>query len=127
MDDSTKTMVATLASGVLKKFLVTASASAVTHGWISGNQTEAFIAGGMLLASVGWSFWNDYGKAIVMSQLEVLKAKSLASAAKIKDAGLPAVTTADIADQSATLTQKDVTKVIATLPTAVQAGVGAEK
>lgn len=120
MDDTTKNMMLAFASGVVKKALITLSASAVTHGVISSNQTETFVAAGMFALGVGWSFWNDYGRAIVTSQLEVLKAKSLAQAAKLNQAGLAPVTVNQIAEQSATMSPAAVTKAIATLPTAVQ-------
>lgn len=123
MDDTTKNMALTLASGIIKKGLVTLSAGAVTHGIINSNQTETFISAGMLVVGLAWSFWNDYGRAIVISQLEVLKAKSLAQAAKMKDAGVPPVTVSQIAAQSQTLTSANVTKVIAQLPQPVQATV----
>ena len=100
MDDTTKTMMLTLASGIIKKGLITLGTAAATHGIISSNQTETFVAVGLALAGAGWSFWNDYGKAIVLSQLEVLKARSLASAKKIQEAGLKSVTVAEIAAQS---------------------------
>lgn len=120
MDDSTKNMALTLAAGIIKKGLVTLSAGAVTHGVINANQTETFVSAGMLVVGLGWSFWNDYGRAIVLSQLEVLKAKSLAQAAKMKEAGVPPVTVNQIAAASPTLTAAGVTKAISTLPQAVQ-------
>lgn len=123
MDTTTKTMALSLASGIIKKGLITLGASAATHGIISGSQTETFVSVGMFLVGVGWSFWNDYGRAIVLSQLEVLKARSLAAAAKIHDAGLPAVTVNEIAAQSPTMTPADVTKVAAGLPAEVKASV----
>lgn len=123
MDDKTKTMMLTMAAGVIKKGLITLSASAVTHGMINSNQTETFVAGGMLLVSVGYSFWNDYGKAIVLSQLEVLKAKSLAQAAKLSANGVAPVTASEIAVQSPTLGPAEVLKTIGTLPASIQANV----
>ena len=123
MDDTTKNMVLALASGIVKKGLVTLSASAVTHGIINSNQTEIFVSGGMLVAGLGWSFWNDYGRAIVISQLEVLKAKSLAQAAKMKDAGVPPVTVSQIAAESPTLTPTAVAKAVAKMPPEVQANI----
>lgn len=123
MDDKTKTMMLTLAAGVIKKGLLTLSAGAVTHGLINSNQTEYFVAGGMLMVSAGWSFWNDYGKAIVLSQLEVLKAKSLAQAKAMTQNGVQPVTTAQIAAQSPTMGQAEVAKVVATLPEVIQANV----
>ena len=112
MDDSTKTMMLTLASGVIKKGLITLGATAVTHGIIASNQTETFVAAGMFLVGAGWSFWNDYGKAIVLSKLEVLKAQSLAQAAKLRNAGIAAPTVTEIAAQHPTLTPADVTKAV---------------
>ena len=113
MDDSTRTMMITLATGVIKKGLITLGATAATHGIIASNQTETFVAAGMFLVGAGWSFWNDYGKAIVLSKLEVLKAQSLAQAAKLRSAGLPQATVSEIAAQHPTLTQADVAKVAA--------------
>lgn len=123
MDDSSKNMMLTLATGIAKKVLITLSASAATHGIINSNQTETFVSAGLCLLGVGWSLWNDYGRAIVLSQLELLKAKSLAQAAKLNQAGIAPVTASQIAEQSPTLTPAEVTKTVATLPPAVQATV----
>lgn len=116
MDDVTKKAMLTIATGVTKKCLLYASGLAVSHGLISGNDTETFVAIGMGVIAAGWSLWNDYGKAIVLSQLEVMKAKSLAQAAKIKEAGLPPVTADQIAEQSPTLTPDQVIKTVAKMP-----------
>ena len=110
MDDSTKTMMLTLASGIIKKGLITLGATAATHGIISANQTETFVAAGMFLVGAAWSFWNDYGKAIVLAKLEVLKAQSLAQAAKLKAAGVAPPNAAEIAVFHPTLTPADVIK-----------------
>lgn len=123
MDDTTKTLALTMASGLIKKGLITVGATLATHGWISGGQTETFVAVGMFVVGAGWSFWQDYGKAIATSQLEVLKARSLAAAAKLKANNVPSVTTAEIAAQSPTLTQETVIKVANTLPLDVKASV----
>ena len=123
MDDKTKTMMLTLATGVIKKGLLVAGTSLAGHGIINSNQLETFVSVGMVLVGLGWSFWNDYGKAIVLSQLEVLKAKSLAQAEKMKQSGIAPVTANQIAAQSSTLTSAEVTKTVATLPPAVQATV----
>lgn len=127
MDDKTKTVALTLATGVIKKGLLYASGLAVSHGLIAGNQTETFVAIGMGVVAAGWSFWNDYGKAIVLSQLAVLKAKSLAQAAKLSQNGLAPVTATQIAAESPTLTPAEVTKTVATLPPAIQLNVAAEQ
>src|SRR3954470_15185432 len=103
-------MALTIASGIIKKGLMTLGATAATHGIINSNQTETFVAAGMFLVGAGWSFWNDYGKAIVLSKLEALKAQSLAQAAKLRSAGLPQPTVAEIAAQHPTLTTSDVVK-----------------
>lgn len=123
MDDKTKTMVLTLATGVIKKGLLVVGTSLAGHGIINSSQTETVVSVGMVLVGLAWSFWNDYGKAIVLSQLEVLKAKSLAQAAKLSQAGIAPVTTSQIADQSKTLTPDEVAKTVATLPPAIQANV----
>lgn len=123
MDDATKTMALTLITGVVKKAAIVAGTTLATHGWISGNNTETFVSLAVAGVPLAISLWQDYGKAIVLSQLAVLKAKSLAQAAKLQDAGLPPVTTAQIAVQSPTLTPDQVTKTIATLPPAIQATV----
>jgi hypothetical protein len=115
MDDSTKTMMLTLATGVIKKGLMTLGATAATHGIIASNQIETFVAAGLFLVGAGWSFWNDYGKAIVLSKLEVLKAQSLAQAAKLRNAGLPQPTVTEIVAQHPTLKPADITKVADTV------------
>jgi hypothetical protein len=123
MDDKTKTVMLTLATGVIKKGLIVAGTGLASHGVISSSQTEMFVAAGMGLVGLGWSFWNDYGKAILISKLEVLKAKSLAQAAKLQQNSIPPVTTRDIANQSPTLTPTEVAKTVATLPEEIQANV----
>lgn len=123
MDDSTKKIIIGLATGAVKKFLLTAGSAAAAHGIITDVPAETYSALALTLVTAGVSFWNDYGKAIVGAQLEVLKARSLAAAAKIKSAGLPAVTPAEIAAQSPKLTAESVTKVASTLPADVQASV----
>jgi hypothetical protein len=118
MDDTTRKMLVTIGAGIAKKALLGLGATLATHGVINSNQTETFVAVGMALLGVGWSLWNDYGRAIVLSQLEVLKAKSLAQADQARQAGLPPVTSTQIADKSPTLTPTDVAKVVAKLPAA---------
>lgn len=125
MDDKTKTMMLTLASGIIKKVLIIAGTGLASHGIINSSQTETFVSIGMVLVGAGWSFWNDYGRAIVLSQLEVLKAKSLAQAAKMTQSGVTPVTTEQIAAQSPTLTSTEVAKTVATLPEVIQANVKA--
>lgn len=120
MDDTTKELLLTLASGAAKKGLILAGGALAAHGWISGSQTETFVSIGMAGLPILYSFWQDYGKVILLSQLEVLKAKSLAQAAKLREAGIPKVTVSEIAAQSPTLTEGNVTKVIAKMPAAIQ-------
>jgi hypothetical protein len=123
MDDSTNKMIVTVGAGLLRKVLMLQAAGLVSHGIINSNQTEMIISIGMALAGAGWSLWNDYGRAIVLSQLEVLKAKSLAQAAKMNAAGVTPVTINQIAASSATMTPADVAKAITKLPEANQATV----
>lgn len=98
---------------------------AVTHGLMTSSNTETFISAGLLLVSLAWSGYVEYGRPILLAQLEVLKAKSLAQAAALKAANLPKVTVAQIADQSSTMHQYDVVKAIATLPPEIKETVAA--
>ena len=123
MDDNTKQMIVTVGAGLARKVLMLQAAGLVSHGLINSNQTEIIVSIGMAAIGAGWSFWNDFGRAIFLSQMEVLKAKSLAQAEKLRDHGISPVTTTQIADQSETLTPAQVAKTIATLPTAIQATV----
>lgn len=124
MDDTTKKIAQALAVGAVKKVLMAAGTAAAAHGFATGGLSAEVYAGlALAIVSAGWSFWNDYGKAIVLSQLEVLKAKSLAQAKTMREKGMPPVTTDQIAAQSPTLTPADVSKTVATLPPAVQATV----
>jgi hypothetical protein len=98
---------------------------AVTHGLMTSSNTETFISAGLFLVSLGWSSYMEYIRPILLAQLEVLKAKSLAQAAALKAAGAPKVTVAQIAAQSPTMEVPDVVKAIATLPQAVKENVTA--
>lgn len=125
MDDATKKMLVNIVAPILRKGLLSAGSALTAHGLMSSNYTEAFVALGMALAGGAWSFWNDYGRAIVLAQLEVLKAKSLAQAAKLQahdiappDAQAVAAASAKSPDM-ATLSVEDVKKACATLPAAV--------
>lgn len=125
MDDATKKMMVTIAAPILRKGLITFGSALTTHGILASNQIETFVSLGMAVAGLLWSFWNDYGRAIVLSQLEVLKAKSLAQAAKLQahdiappDAAAVAAASAKSPDM-ATLSIEEVKKAAATLPAAV--------
>lgn len=124
MYDATKTMITSLATGALKKVLMTGGAAATAHGLTEGgNSAEIYVGLATAIIAAGYSFWTDYGKAIVVSQLEVLKARSLAAAKKIQDAGLRPVTVSEIAAQSPTLTPDQVTKTAAGMTPEVKATV----
>lgn len=123
MDDRTKTVMLTAASAFVRNGLVALGSAAAAHGIISSSSTETFVSLGMVLAGAAWSGWNSYGRAIVISKLEVLKAKSLAQAAAMRQNGVPPVTAGQIAGQSPTLTTGEVKKVVATLPLDIQANV----
>jgi len=117
---------ASVATAMATKVLALIAGALVTHGIISSSMTETFISGGLLLASVGWTLWNEYFKAIVLSQLEVLKAKSLAQAAALKAANVPKVTVDQIAAASPTMDATQVAKAIATLPPEIKATVATD-
>lgn len=123
MDDKTRNMIITIGTGIIKKAAIVLGTALSTHGIISGNQVETFAAAAVALVPIIVSLWQDYGKAIILSQLEVLKAKSLAQAAKLKDAGLPPVTAMQIAMESTKVTPAEVVKTVATLPPEIQANV----
>ena len=123
MDTTTQNIVTKLAIGAVQKVLLTVSASAAAHGFIVGVPTETYLALATIIVTYGISFWKDYGRAIFESQMEVLKARSLAAAAKIQQAGLKPVSIAEIAAQSDKLTPESVTKIAATLPADVHASV----
>lgn len=124
MDDKTKTIVLTMATGLVKKALIVGGTALASHGIATGALTAVDYAGAAAaIVAAGWSFWNDYGKAIVLSQFELLKAKALAQADAMKRRGLPAVTPGQIASQSDTLTTAQVVKVAATLPPEIQANI----
>jgi hypothetical protein len=123
MDDATKNMIMSLAAGAVKKVLISGGALLAGHGIAVGFSTAEYAGASVAIVAAGYSFWNDYGRAIITSQVEVLKARSLAAAKKIQDARLPPVTVSEIAAQSPTLTEAQVTKVSATLPPAVAASV----
>jgi hypothetical protein len=116
-------MIVTYGPAVVRKLLMLQGLWFVQHGVFSSSYVEVYVSVGTAAVGAAWSFWNDYGRDIVLSQLEVLKAKSLAQAAKLRDAGLPQVTVSQIAEQSPTLTPSNVVKIIAKLPPAVQANV----
>lgn len=120
MDDTVKKIAETLAIGAVKKVLIAGGAICAGHGVALGFTPTDYAAASVAIVAAGWSFWNDFGKAIVLSQLEVIKAKSLAQAAKLREAGLPQVTVGQIAAQSPTLTTDNVSKVIAKMPAAIQ-------
>jgi len=120
MDDSTKTWMTTLAIGAVQKGLMIGGSALAAHGFTSmGTNTELYAGAATAIVAAGISFWRDYGRAIITSQLEVLKARSIAAAKKLQDNGVAAVTTTEIAAQSPTLTPAQVSKVAATLPPSV--------
>jgi hypothetical protein len=127
MNDATQKMLVTVGAGLAKKVLMLQAAALVSHGVLSSNYTEVYVSLGMAGVGAVWSLWNDYGRAIVLSQLEVLKAKSLAQAQQARLAGLPQVTVTDIAAQSRTMTPADVAKAVAKLPPENQATVAPVK
>lgn len=113
---SVGTMIATKGLSIL-------AGVAVTHGLITSSNTEMFISAGLFLVSLGWSSYMEYIRPILLAQLEVYKAKSLAQAAALRSAGVPQITVAQIAAQSPTMEAPTIAKVIATLPPEVKANV----
>jgi hypothetical protein len=124
LDEATKNLLQTVAIGAVQKVLMAGAAGLAAHGISAeGTNTQLYAGLATLIVTVGISFYRDYGRAIIISQLELLKARSVAAAAKLHEAGVPAVTTAEIAAASPTLTEKSVTKIADTLPAPVKASV----
>lgn len=132
MDEATKKLVMGIASGFLRKAAIGISGALTTHGIaVSGSFTETFVAAGIGLGVWAYSSYGDYVRVIVHSQLEVLKAKSLAQAAKLQahniappDAAAVAAASAKSPDM-ATLSVEQVKAASATLPAAVAGAVAA--
>jgi hypothetical protein len=116
MDAKTEQMIVTVGAGIAKKGLIALGTWLSAHGAMSGDMVNTFVGAGMFFVGVGWSIWQDYGKAILLSQLEVLKAKSLAQAEKMRMAGVTPVTVSQIANQSSKMDSAEVAKAVATLP-----------
>jgi hypothetical protein len=55
----------------------------IGHGYLQASGTEAFIGAGMAVAAALWSFWNDYGAAILKAELDMLKARVQLQAAGV--------------------------------------------
>lgn len=123
MDDTTKKIAQTLAIGAIKKGLMWAGGIMAGHGIAMGFTPADYAVAAAGIVAAGWSFWTDFGKGIVLSQLDVWKAKSLAQAEKLRSAGIAPVTVSQIAAQSPTLTTADVTKAVAKMPPSVQANI----
>lgn len=122
MNDATQKMLTTLGASLAKNLLMIIGTSLAAHGILStGSGVETFVAVGMTLVGVLWSFWNSYGKAILLSKLEVWKAKSLAEAAKLQAHDIAPPTNEQIAAQSPTATTADVVKVMAADATKIAA------
>lgn len=123
--DTLNKMIAKYGPAVVRKVLMLQGLWFVQHGVFSASYVEVYVSVGTAVVGAAWSLWNDYGGDIVMSQLEVLKAKSLAQAAKMRDAGVTPVTVNQIAAQSPTLTPSNVIDIVAKLPAAVKANIAA--
>jgi hypothetical protein len=114
-------------AGQVRMYLAAGAAAAIGHGYLRPDSAGAVVeigAGAVsLAAAAGWQVWTDYVQPIIIDQLEILKAKSHAQAAKLKENGIKPVTVTEIAAQSPTMDVAAVTKAIGTLPPAVQANI----
>lgn len=114
MDAATKQMVLGIASGALRKLAIAIAAGLTTHGIaVTGSFTETFVSAGIGLGVWAYSTYGDYVKVIVLSQLQVLKAKSLAQAAKLDAHSIAPPTPIEIAAHSDTVTPAQVVKATA--------------
>lgn len=114
MDDSTKKIAQVLATGLVKKGLIWGGAALAGKGIALGFTPIDYTAAAGAIVATGWSFWQDYGKAILLSKVEVWKAEALAQAAALRKNGIATPTVTEIAAQHPTLTIADVAKVAAT-------------
>jgi hypothetical protein len=114
-------------AGQVRIYLAAGAAAAIGHGYLRPDSAGAVVeigAGAVsLVAAAGWQVWVDYIQPILKDQLEIMKAKSHAQAAKMREAGIKPVTVTEIAAQSPTMDVAAVTKAIGTLPPAVQANI----
>lgn len=90
-----KSLLATLA----RLALASVAGTLVKDGYLQSSGTEAFIGGGMLLATGAWGVWNSYGKDIAKASLELLRAKVMQAAAKAQAS--PSVATQALASVAA--------------------------
>lgn len=111
---TTQKMVTTIGATVVKNLLMIAGASLASHGLISGSGVETFVSVGMVAVGAAWSFWNSYGRAIVLAKLEVWKATAQAQADALRKANVAPPTAAQIADKipDPAVTAETVTKVV---------------
>lgn len=111
---TTQTMVATLGATVAKNLLMIVGSSLAAHGIIGGSNTETFVSIGMVLVGGAWSFWNSYGRAIMLAKLDVWKATALAQADALNKAKVAGPSSQQIADKipDPAVTASSVAKVI---------------
>jgi hypothetical protein len=120
MDAKTQMILTVVGTGAVKKLAIVVGSMLSAHGLMRGDDVETFAAAAVALIPILVSFWQDYGKAILISQLEVMKAKSLAQAQLLRLAGEPPVTIKQIAEQTSRLTLNDTRSIAATLPAEIQ-------
>jgi len=111
MDDSTKKIAQVLATGIVKKLLIGGGMFLAGKGVTVGFSVADYAAMSTAIVAGSWSLWQDYGKGILLSKMEVWKAQALAQAAALKRNGIAQPTVAEIAAQHPTLTAVDVAKV----------------
>lgn len=63
----------TLLAAALRHALTTAAGALVAHGYLMSSESEQFIAAGMLLTGLFWSWYQKRGQALVQAELEKLK------------------------------------------------------
>jgi hypothetical protein len=120
MNDAMKKMIVTIGAPIIKHCLMVQALWFVSHGMISSDYTTVYVSLGMAAIGVLWQFWNDYGSVVLRAQMEIYKAKVLAQAAKIQEAGLKPVTVSQIAAQNGNLTTEAVAKAVAKMPPEIQ-------
>ena len=59
--------------------LTTLGGILAAHGYLGSSTTEQFVAAGMVIVGVAWSWWQKRGQGLVAAELEKLKARATAS------------------------------------------------
>lgn len=63
----------TIAGLAARHFLTTSGGWLAAHGYLGSTTTEQFVGAGMIVAGIGWSWWQKQGQAAVAADLARFK------------------------------------------------------